>query len=200
MNRREALTLAAIALAVVAYIEHCAGSQPTSPNAAKIAKTDDLLRTARAKLDTLLTQSAVERQASSDAQRALAAREARSRARADAEKRKADSLAVLAAASGSTSDQWRTAYESRTEEAGHLRTELAAVNARADSLAADTLRLSRDLDATVTYAQAVERLNRDVQDELANATECRIAGKVPCPSRAQVGITGLLLGVILMRR
>lgn len=164
-----------IATAVVLYL---ADQYPTSANDAKISHTGDSLRTARAKLDTDLTVSETERQASSDAQRASLAREAKSRLRADAEKRRADSLAVLAAATDTTISQWRMAYDARTVEATELRVQLSESHQRIDSLAADTVRLARDLLKTVTYTQGLERFNADIRRELATRPVCSIRCKL----------------------
>lgn len=185
--------LVLLGVGLIVGLSYLDARKPTRPNVAKINDTGDSLTMVRDKLDSALITSDLERQASSDAQRASAQREARSRVRAEAAKRRADSLAVLAAASDSTSAVWRAAYEERTTEAGELTLQLSEAHARIDSLAADTLRLTRDLLATVTYAQGLERFNADVRRELVRARECRIVGRVPCPSRLQTAVTVLIV-------
>jgi hypothetical protein len=115
-----------------------------------------------------------------------AARATVHRANADRSAQRADTLA--------RDTLWRAAYEARTAEVVQLRDAFVAESLRADREVEARVLAERRADAAELRVAALTNLNNDVYRTLQRATECRVIGPIPCPSRTVVAVGGVIVG------
>jgi len=97
--------------------------------------------------------------------------------RANAAKRRADSLAIAKA--------WQAAYIARTEEADSLRSAGVKKDLVIFNLKADTTDLRFQLGIVNKRLKTTEDVNAGLIKDLHNAQQCKIAHFINCPSRIQ---------------
>lgn len=113
--------------------------------------------------------------------------------RANVEKRRADSLARLAA---SDSAAWADAYAARTAEAAALQETVLKLRDENATLlekaAADSARAEREKERRI----ALESLNRDVMKAIKKEQDCKVLF-IPCPTRTEAAIGGYIAGTLI---
>lgn len=184
--------------------------RPTpTPMAPETRRLDDSLTATKPAHDSAigaLTQvdTALERR-----NRELAVAVRVSKARADHERARADSLVEAAASATSAADsarRWKEAHDARQSEVVELRTTVDSLETQVGTLtsARDSLRVANALH--LKRVAAVERLNEGLKVDLAKATECSLLTwpkRVRCPTRMETAVTVLvgreLLGVALRK-
>lgn len=189
---------AAVALLVVSFWPRPAN--PAIPPAVQ-RSLDSLTTTAerdRSVRDSLTRAVAVREAIAASATERARGREAAARlARALADPL-AGEAARIDSSAGVVVEAWRRAYDARTLEADSLRVALREQEAAADLFRQAALDLRAELGRTAERLAHSERVNRDLAAAVERAGRCRVLLGIPCPSRGQAFVGGLLVGGTLV--
>lgn len=104
----------------------------------------------------------------------------------------ADSLAAQAALAIDQASAWHSAYDARNSEAIDLRSNRDSLLSVVVSLKADTTDLRFQLSKVNTRLKTTEDVNEGLRKDLENARQCRIIGRLNCPSRIQTAALTLV--------
>jgi len=137
-----------------------------------------------------------------DSLKAVAAHAEQAARKADAERVKAQASARAAGARADSLAQdssWHAAYLARTAQVEDMTRALAASQAANDSLTASLGSLTWAVDSLTKRLTATEQVNAQLAQAVEDASVgCTLAFHIPCPSRTQAFVAGVVLGGALL--
>lgn len=172
-------------------------SAPEGPT--KSEKTSDSLSVTKP-IDQALIDSSNARIAARGKTSSVAEASAKaSQASAAKERQVADSLMAVAAVAVDQASAWHSAYDARNAEATDLRKAVDSDVVVIVSLKADTTDLRFQLRIVNTRLKTTEDVNEGLRKDLAEARECKILGRLNCPSRTQTAALTLVSYIAIDR-
>lgn len=166
---------------------------PSSPEGpTKSEKTSDSLAVTKPIDQTLINSSNARIAARGKTSSAAESSAKASQASAARERHIADSLAAVAAVAIDQASAWHSAYDARNAEAVDLRKTVDSDIVVIASLKADTTDLRFQLSTVNKRLKTTEDVNKGLRKDLENARQCRIIGRLNCPSRIQTAALTLV--------